>query len=135
MSDGYHDVLAFHYKYDVRTSLVDKPHIPARDVLDFRRKFLQEELDEFQLAYTSVDIEKSLDALIDLVYVAYGTAILMGISPRCWQECWDEVQRANMTKMRAPTAGDSKRGHELDVVKPEGWRPPTFSEILRKHGE
>ena len=38
------------------------------------------------------------DALIDLTYVAMGTAYMMGLP---WQDLWDEVQRANMSKVRA----------------------------------
>ena len=59
------------------------------------------------------------------------------ITPLCWQECWDEVQRANMTKERVLAGGvdsRSKRGHTLDVVKPEGWTGPQLLPILRKHG-
>jgi len=47
-----------------------------------------------------------------------------------------EVQRANLAKERAAGATDrrSKRGSGLDVVKPEGWRPPDVAGVLRRHG-
>jgi predicted HAD superfamily Cof-like phosphohydrolase len=71
------------------------------------------------------------DALIDLVYVALGTADLMGLP---WEKMFEEVQRANMAKERAKSADESMaktgRGHVLDVVKPAGWTPPDHLPIL-----
>lgn len=132
---SYDDVVSFHQKFDVNPS-EDRPHFPPPDVIDYRVRFLQEELNEFQTSYEQNDMPGMVDALIDLLYVLNGTAYLMGISPLCWRECWDEVQRANMTKVRATSAADprSKRKHSLDVVKPEGWVGPDHLPILRRHG-
>jgi hypothetical protein len=47
-----------------------------------------------------------------------------------WKELWDDVQRANMTKVR----GVGKRGHAVDCIKPEGWIPPRTKEILEDWG-
>jgi hypothetical protein len=33
-------------------------------------------------------------------------------------------------RVQAPHDQRSKRKHSLDVVKPEGWIPPNFKEIL-----
>lgn len=129
------DVLAFQYKFGVLPS-VNVPHLPSPDVVDFRIKFLQEELNEFRDAVAENNLVKAVDALLDLTYVVNGTALLMGLNPKCWEECWDEVQRANMKKVRATDASDprSKRGHRLDVVKPSGWSPPEHLDILKSHG-
>lgn len=132
---NYRDVLDFHAKFKINH--VDPvPHVPAKDIVDFRVAFLQEELNEFTWACTIGDLPEAVDALIDLVYVAYGTAILMGVTPECWQECWQEVQRANMAKeRRESTTADprSKRGHHLDVVKPDGWEPPDLISIIQRY--
>lgn len=40
------------------------------------------------------------------------------------KEAWIEVQRANMSKIRAARPSDSKRGSAFDVVKPPGWTAP-----------
>lgn len=98
----------------------------------FRRKFMQEELEEFDAACAVGDLPKAADALVDLVYVVLGTAHLMGLP---FNELWEAVQAANMAKERA-VANDarSKRGHRLDVVKPEGWVAPPIAEILEKAG-
>lgn len=130
----FSDVLAFHYKFDVRTPNSHRPHLPAREVMEYRLRFLQEELDELKKSVANEDLPGALDALVDLNYVSYGTAIFMGITPACWEEAWNEVQRANMEKRRASRADDSKRGHELDVVKPKDWRGPDLVSVLRRHG-
>lgn len=79
-----------------------------------------------------VDDAQAFDALLDLVYVAHGTAHLLGYP---WQIGWNAVQRANISKERAAADGsDSKRGSSFDVIKPAGWTPPPIDRILQDHG-
>lgn len=79
-----------------------------------------------------IDHAQTFDALIDMVYVAFGTAHLFGYP---WHEGWGLVQAANMTKVRAQSDGsDSKRGSSFDVVKPEGWRAPDIDGLLWLRG-
>lgn len=79
------------------------------------------------------DLPKIADGLVDLVYVALGTAHLHGLN---WPELFAEVQRANMTKERASGSHDKRsiRSHSLDVVKPEGFVPPRIVEVLMAAG-
>lgn len=100
------------------------------EAFDYRLKFLEEEVYEFQEAMLERDRVKALDALIDLVYVAMGTALFMGVSPSQWDEAFDVVHRANMTKIRTSRPADSKRGSGFDVIKPEGFVPP--EDLIRK---
>lgn len=121
----YQDILDFHAKFGL-----EGPSAPTEldeDTFDFRYKFLQEELDELSLAWDTSDVEKQFDALIDLVYVALGTACMMGLN---FNEGWRRVHEANMTKVRAQSSADSKRGSSLDVVKPEGWKPADLSDLV-----
>ncbi len=92
-----------------------------------RIKFLKEELDELTTATKHQDLPEIADALVDLVYVAKGTALMLGLP---WEQLWDEVQRANMDKVR----GTTKRGMEFDAQKPVGWRPPQHIPILSRAG-
>lgn len=132
---NYDDVGAFHAKngLDNATYRDPGPREVPDDVLEFRRKFMQEELDEYVEGMREGDQAKMADALVDLVYVAMGTGHLQGFP---WESLWREVQRANMRKVRADGADDvrSHRGHVLDVVKPEGWQPPDIEGVLRRHG-
>ena len=118
-----HDVRKFHERFGLPLGEADVliGHDKAED---FRLKFLQEELNEFDDAIINRDRVKAFDALLDLVYVAYGTALFMGVSPDQWDAGFQAVQDANMAKIRVASGEDSKRGSSFDVVKPAGWVGP-----------
>lgn len=125
---NYGDVLAFHDKFDLGSP--EGPRLLTAGVRQFRQGFMTEELTEFGDACATGDLAGAADALVDLVYVAMGTAVLMGLP---WQPLWDEVQRANMAKARAkPDGSDSKRGSPLDVIKPAGWVGPDIEGVLSR---
>ena len=119
------DVIAFHQRFGVPTA--SEPSFLNPEAYQFRLKFMQEELDEFMLSHSSGDMHGAADALVDLAYVVHGTAHMMGLP---WPRLWAEVQRANMDKVRATDATQSKRGTSLDVVKPDGWKGPDHSPAL-----
>lgn len=119
------DVRAFHKKFDILNNHI--PTMVTKRKLQERIECMQEELDEFRKAVEEQDFAEQADALIDLVYFAKGTAVMMGLP---WVELWDDVQRANMTKVR----GVGKRGHAVDMVKPEGWKKPDGESILKLAG-
>jgi predicted HAD superfamily Cof-like phosphohydrolase len=129
MRTNHADVWAFHTKFGVPAP--ELPQLMNEFDFGFRLKFMYEELQEIEAAQMKQDLAGVADGLIDLVYVALGTAIWMGLP---WQLLWDEVQAANMAKITAPSAAASRsltgRGHKFDVVKPEGWKPPRIQEVL-----
>ena len=158
MSSNFIDVGTFHHRFgldhvvrrdtDTHEVIANEPGPREIDteLLEFRIKFLAEELQEFAHAAgfsfefdfkpnfgAVVDHPKAFDALLDLAYVVFGTAHLLGYP---WQEGWARVQYANMQKERADGADDqrSTRKHTLDVVKPEGWEPPDIKAVLEAHG-
>ena len=150
------DVGAFHAKFGLPNTESTAPRQLSREELFFRLRFLLEELAEFCGATGLPGVEDELsklslavrneehaptsdqdlldagDALVDLTYVALGTAHLMGLP---FNEMWAEVQRANLAKERATGAADvrSVRGSALDVVKPAGWQPPDHAPLLARH--
>lgn len=121
------DLRAFHAKFG--HSRPSKPSFLTPELADFRIKFLQEELDEYKDAVANGDMAKQFDALIDLVYIAIGTADLQGFP---WEEGWAEVQQANMAKQRATSSHQSKRGSSFDVIKPDGWVGPDIEGVLAR---
>lgn len=121
------DVHDFHEKF--RLLYDGAPKTLERDLLDFRVKFMQEELDEYAEGAEEGDLEKQLDAIIDLIYVALGTLLLQGMLP-AFAPGWKRVQAANMAKVRTERAEDSKRGSTFDVTKPEGWKAPTHKDLI-----
>jgi predicted HAD superfamily Cof-like phosphohydrolase len=77
MSPDFRDVLAFHLKYELPCAHSYSPMTP--DQLAFRLRFLNEEREEFLVAIDGRDLVKAVDALIDFVYVALGTALFIGV--------------------------------------------------------
>lgn len=153
---NFDDVGEFHERFGLDNTTYHQigPREVPPDVLEFRINFMLEELQEFVEAvggYLQTHHElngppkikavipgdnkvyhaDSFDALLDLVYVAMGTAHLMGYP---WKLGWRLVQRANLLKQRTPSAKESKRGHRLDVVKPAGWTPPNIGRLLTRFG-
>jgi predicted HAD superfamily Cof-like phosphohydrolase len=154
MSD-FSDVGQFHEKFGlpfVGVKGKTAPHTIDDSTALFRLKFLFEELLEVAHGYGMIlrlgqsgsfsfkkvegeiqDLPKIADGLVDLVYVALGTAHLHGLN---WDDLFAEVQRANLSKERATSASDgrSTRGHSLDVVKPIGFVPPRIIDVLMEAG-
>jgi predicted HAD superfamily Cof-like phosphohydrolase len=155
MSD-FSDVGQFHEKFGlpfVGVKGETVPRVTDDSTALFRLQFLLEELTEIAEGYGCVllpnddgkgyafyqysgatqDLPKIADGLVDLVYVALGTAHLHGLN---WDDLFAEVQRANLSKERATSATDgrSTRGHSLDVVKPKGFVPPRIIETLMDAG-
>ena len=106
------DIVAFHKKF------------PAgyMNSLQEREAMMKEELQEFHNAMSEA---QCLDALIDLIYFAIGTAIQFG-----WpiEAAWDLVHEANMQKI----VGETKRGFKVDMKKPEGWKAPDIEGLFNE---
>lgn len=121
----FKDVREFHQKFNFMVH--DVPvHLTKRKLLE-RARFMQEELNEFIKAVEMQDLAEQADALIDLVYVAKGTAVQLGLP---WKQLWDDVHRANMAKVR----GVGKRGNLVDAIKPPGWVGPLTTTLLIQAG-
>lgn len=143
MSD-FSKVGDFHQKFGLPVADGAPITIPD-DVALFRLKFLLEELTEIADGYgyqltaniapagNRPDLPKVADGLVDLVYVALGTAHMHSLP---WAALFAEVQRANLSKERAAHSDDNRsvRKHSLDVVKPKDFRPPNIVEVLMKAG-
>ncbi len=76
---------------------------------------------------------KTRAALTGLYQSVMMCASDMGCTADMWDELWSDVQRANMSKVRAERPSDSKRGSVWDVVKPAGWVAPRTAEIVNKY--
>lgn len=98
----------------------------------YRVKFLLEEVTELQKAFDEGDKVGIFDALLDIVYVALGTAMFAGIDENKWKAGMNAVHAANMSKIRVLNPSESKRGSVYDVKKPDGWVAPEekLSKIL-----
>lgn len=116
------DIRNMHDHYGVHEAIAKNAHDPQwlKELLKFRVKFLQEELDELSDAVLAEDIT---DALIDLCVVAIGTLDLFKANS---EAAWDEVLRANMEKVVGVKANRPNPLGLPDLNKPEGWRGPEY---------
>ena len=130
MTDILKDIDNFHKKYGFEKN--EKIDIPNKsELINFRTAFLMEELAEYTNAITKKDAAGALDALVDIVYIALGTAWLFNLP---FEKAWNEVQKANMSKIRAKDK-TGKRGTKFDVVKPKDWKAPNIEKIIEEERE
>lgn len=150
----YQDITDFHTKFELQYD--GAPRELDNDMALFRIGFMVEELSEYadsagfkNIATTLNEIHDSIkekrrwvvkrdenghnletqfDSLIDLCYVALGTAHLHGVD---FDEGWRRVHGANMKKVRVENVEDSKRKSKFDVVKPRGWKAPDLSDLVK----
>jgi hypothetical protein len=121
-------VYKFHSKYGLPNGMDNgNMLLEDNDLAKFRVTCLHEELQEFEDALKARDEVGMADALCDLIYFAYGTALFMGIPWMKFHGMFCMVQRANMNKVRCETADESKRHSAFDLRKPEGWVGPEES--------
>ena len=130
MTDILKDIDNFHKKYGFEKN--EKVDIPNNsELINFRTAFLMEELAEYTNAITKKDAAGALDALVDIVYIALGTAWLFNLP---FEKAWNEVQKANMSKIRAKDK-TGKRGTKFDVIKPKDWKAPNIEKIIDEERE
>lgn len=75
------------------------PAFPILKRWKLRRDMIQEELNEYTQACESGDFIEAADAIGDMLYLVFGTALEHGIGPKLLTEIFDEIQRANMSKL------------------------------------
>lgn len=118
------DIADMHRKFGVNDAVrkMDKDKLKA--FLEFRIRFLQEELDEMK---NTDDPAEVTDALIDLCVVAIGTMDALDINAH---RAWDEVHRANMAKQVGVKASRPNPLGLPDLIKPEGWVAPAHDDNI-----
>jgi predicted HAD superfamily Cof-like phosphohydrolase len=90
-----------------------------------REDLIREELHELTRAMISSDGVEVADALGDLLYVVYGTAVEYGID---LEPVVAEIHRSNMTKLDAD--GEVLRRSDGKVLKGDNYEPPDLKAVL-----
>jgi len=130
----------------------ERPHVPDEETVRFRARLVIEEViaemvpaifDEsrsqpwrlkrlvedamwvVENCPVKVNLPELIDATIDTDYVVEGLRIAFGVDST---PVWQEVQRANLSKLGGPRREDGK------LLKPEGWQAPDIEGSLRKQG-
>jgi predicted HAD superfamily Cof-like phosphohydrolase len=95
------------------------------DLVKLRVALLEEEVDEFVTASEKGDLIAIADALADIVYVIYGTALTYGID---LDAVLREVHRSNMSKLDED--GKPLIREDGKVLKSEQYFPPDVASVL-----
>lgn len=116
-------VQEFHKKYGCVTN--HKPVMPDAETRLLRARLIVEEAAEFMAAASNGNMIEMCDALADLLYVTYGTAVVMGVD---MEPISAEVQSSNMTK----DGGGQDSGGK--IMKGPDFKKPDVSRRLSEQG-
>ncbi|MFJ4006664.1 MazG nucleotide pyrophosphohydrolase domain-containing protein [Streptomyces sp. NPDC090023] len=94
-----------------------------------RGELLAEEAAEVAEVSVTGPLDHLAQELADVVYVAYGTALVHGID---LDEVIAEIHRANMSKVGPD--GEIARREDGKVLKGDHYRAPDVSAVLRRQG-
>lgn len=100
------------------------PTLPSATSALLRSSLIVEEASEFLAAARNMDMNGMVDALVDLLYVTYAAAVVLGVD---LEPIFKEVHRANMTK-----TGDTDLGGKIQ--KGKDWTPPDIAGELKRQG-
>lgn len=117
-------VTEFHRAFDLAIGAQDTPKLR-----EFRADLVNEEyveLDE-QLYLTGGPLESVAKELADLVYVAYGTAISLGID---LDEALRRVHASNMSKLGPD--GKPKLREDGKILKPDTYVEPDMTGVVAR---
>lgn len=124
MDKAFQDLVDFHRACN--EPAFSQPAIPPKERINLRHALLREEFRELQYAMNNDDLVEIADGLVDLIYVAIGTALEYGIDlPAVWREIHD----SNMRKVD-PETGKVRHREDGKVLKPDGWQPPDVAGAL-----
>jgi predicted HAD superfamily Cof-like phosphohydrolase len=112
-----------------RLPIHSKPCLPNFTLQYKRIDYLQEELNEFSEAVKEQDIVEIADAVVDQLYIIFGTAILYGFADKL-EALFDEVHRSNMTKL--DENGEPIYNKNGKVAKSDLYEEPDLKTILEK---
>jgi predicted HAD superfamily Cof-like phosphohydrolase len=110
------DVADFHRA--MGQPIATTPQLLPTERIELRARLISEEYNETIAALRADDLVGVADGLADLIYVAVGCALEMGIP---LDKVWAEVQRSNMAKVGGEKRADGK------IMKPPGWVAPDIA--------
>jgi len=104
----------------------DRPKMLRKTRAKLRQSLLEEEVKELLEAKNIIDVA---DAIVDILYITYGTAHEYGLADRLIL-LFDEVHKSNMTKVGAD--GKALFRRDGKVLKPETYVEPNLKPILER---
>jgi predicted HAD superfamily Cof-like phosphohydrolase len=127
----YHKVKKFHEIYEC--NIGDEAAFPSDTERDLRKKLLQEEFEEYITAEADNNLVEVADALGDMLYIIYGTAVSYGLPIN---DIFDEIHNSNLSKL--DENGLPIRREDGKIMKGPNYFKPDISSIInrnRKEGD
>ena len=103
-----------------------KPSFSSDKINKLRCNLINEELEELKDAINKKDLKETIDALTDILYVTYGAGHAFGVN---LDNCFDEVQRSNMSKL--DDKGKPIYNNDGKVMKGPNYFKPNLSKFLK----
>ena len=103
-----------------------KSGLSSEKINNLRINLINEELEEFKQAIKNNDLKEAIDALTDILYVTYGAGHAFGIN---LDECFDEVQKSNMSKLGED--GKPIYNEAGKVMKGPNYFKPDLSKFIK----
>jgi predicted HAD superfamily Cof-like phosphohydrolase len=119
--DYQEKVREFHKKFNILVN--EKPVLIEKVDRLLRLSLIVEELNELEDAMEKNSLIDIADALGDLLYVVFGTAVSYGIN---MDKVFKEIHRSNMTKVGGHKREDGK------WIKPSTYSPPNLKKTLEE---
>ena len=104
----------------------NKPGLSSEKINNLRISLINEELEELKEAIKNNDLKEAIDALTDILYVTYGAGHAFGVN---LDECFDEVQRSNMSKLGVD--GKPIYNEAGKVMKGPSYFKPDLSKFIK----
>ncbi len=123
-------VMEFHktFKAPINRDINDCVSFPT-ELLELRSSLIMEEYNElmFELYQETIDENKTLKEICDLIYVLAGLAVTSG-----WDldKAMQEVHRSNMSKLT--DSGEMLRRDDGKILKSNNYSPADMSNFTRK---
>ena len=119
------DVARLHEKFGFHESIEKMDPETLYAMLEFRYRFMEEEMKELEEAIATNDAEQIIDAFIDLCVIATTTLDLFKVD---FGKAWTEVHKANMKKIRGVKDSRPNPIGLPDLVKPKKWKGPDHTD-------
>jgi predicted HAD superfamily Cof-like phosphohydrolase len=122
----FNSVKQFHETYGANIST--NPAFPSAEERNLRIALLQEEFNEYLEAERDNDFIEVCDALGDMLYIIFGTAVSYGIPIN---EIFAEIHASNMSKLAED--GTVIRREDGKVLKGPNYFKPDIKKIVDAH--
>jgi predicted HAD superfamily Cof-like phosphohydrolase len=105
----------------------DTPDMLTTAAIERRINLITEEAWELEVALSNDDMIEAIDAIVDLLYVTFGTAVELGVDI---EPFFEEIHNSNMTKDGGRIRADGK------LIKPADYTPANLKKVWHyEYGE